>query len=68
MIFYRINLCRERNYNDILMLGIYLEELCHCYYHYEEEVLVKHKVIEILSSHIQDFQPTDLYTEDALHV
>ena len=41
------------------MLGIYLEELCHCYYHYEEDVLVKHKVIEILSSHIQDFQPTD---------
>lgn len=68
MIFYRINICRERKYNDILMLGIYLEELCHCYYHYEEEVLVKHKVIEILSSHIQDFRPTDLYTEDALRV
>ena len=30
--------------------------------------LMKHKVIEILSSHIQDFRPTDLYTEDALRL
>ena len=68
IILYRVNIWRKRNYTDIILLGVYLEELCHCYYHYEEEVLVKHKVIEILSSHIQNFQPTDLYTKDSLRM
>lgn len=66
IIIYRVNNWRNAQYNDLTLFTIFLEELCHCQYHYEEEVQVKRKVCEILHSHIPNLPETCAYLPEAL--
>ena len=53
---------RDKNYNDIQILTIILEELCHHYWSIEDELIVKYKVFEVIKSLNPDLKITDLYT------
>lgn len=66
MIFYNVKKWRNNNYNDTAILTTILEELCHCYYHYEEEILVKKKVLQVLHANISNLPPNGAYTTGAL--
>lgn len=66
IIIYRVNKWREQELDDLVILTAILEELCHCYYHYEEEVLVKKKVLEILHSNNSGLPENGAYTQEAL--
>ncbi|QHA36844.1 hypothetical protein D5E69_14155 [Rossellomorea marisflavi] len=46
---YCVGKWREKNYDDELILMVFLEELVHHYWNLEDEVITKEKVIEIMN-------------------
>ena len=66
IIFYNVGKWRRCHYSNLIILTVILEELCHCYYHYEEEILVKRKVLQVLHANIPNLPPNGAYTTEAL--
>ena len=60
LIIYNMNKIRSTNYNYIIMLFVFIEELAHYLLRIYDEILIKQKVAEIIQYAIPDFDLNDM--------
>ncbi|KZL90498.1 hypothetical protein [Clostridium magnum] len=61
LCIYAIERWREIGGSDILILMVFLEELCHVIWNITDEIKVKYKVFDILKRIWPDFKIEDIY-------
>lgn len=67
LVIYNVEEWRRLNLVDYQIIMIYLEELCHNYWNIEDEIIVKHKVHEIIQWIVPDIKFEELYNLESLH-
>lgn len=61
LCIYAIERWRETGGSDILILMVFLEELCHVIWNITDEIKVKYKVFDILKRIWPDYKIEDIY-------
>ena len=61
LCIYAIERWRETGGSDILILMVFLEELCHVIWNITDEIKVKYKVFDILKRIWPDYKIEDMY-------